>query len=382
MLLLSCISLMASFWPVVIMDDDHDHHDNDNEHHVIDNDNHDDVSHNNIDNSSLQQPLLSDYDRHNSDQEESIVLQLQETSPIIIADDSNNCLNNNDNNNKNNNNDNKKTKNTSSTHHSSTTTKNTATRMNGTRRLLQLVSKEVQYLYIGCIVLLIRLPFSLCIPHYISTILYALSQQQYNVAKQDIYCLLIIGTIDSIFDFWCVFLFGYTNQRIVYHLRYDLFIKLIHQEMNFFDNTNTGELTSRLNSDCNEMANDLTWFFRFSIESIVRIIGISIYMCIRCPILSIYVLCIIPIVAIINKVYNEYLKHNVIAIQDSIAHSNSIAYETLLNIKTVIGLSTEHIESNKYHNRIHKQYTLNIRQLFITGIYYMGMYMNKMYLCV
>jgi hypothetical protein len=50
------------------------------------------------------------------------------------------------------------------------------------------------------------------------------------------------------------------------------------------------------------MAGDLTWFFRFSIESVVRITGITAYMLIRSPRLGACALSIIPIVAAVNKV--------------------------------------------------------------------------------
>jgi hypothetical protein len=42
-------------------------------------------------------------------------------------------------------------------------------RLRGTSRLLQLAAPQVLYLYAGCAVLLIRLPFSLSIPHFVST---------------------------------------------------------------------------------------------------------------------------------------------------------------------------------------------------------------------
>ena len=70
-------------------------------------------------------------------------------------------------------------------------------------------------------------------------------------------------------------------------------------------------MSSRLNSDCNEMAGDLTWFFRFSIESVVRITGITAYMLFRSPILGATALSIVVplVVAVINKLYVEQGTH-------------------------------------------------------------------------
>jgi ABC-type multidrug transport system fused ATPase/permease subunit len=247
----------------------------------------------------------------------------------------------------------------------------TAPKMSATRRLLQLASSQIMYLYLGCIVLLIRLPFSLAIPHFVSTTLAAVASSNFSSAHAEIQLLFIAGTIDAILDFWAIFLFGYANQRIVRKLRIDLFSRLLRQEVAFFDVHSSGELSSRLNSDCSEMAGDLTWFFRFSIESIVRITGITIYMIVRCPILGGCAISIIPAVATINKFYGDWLRRNAIKVQDALADANMVAQEALSNIRTVISFVTEAHECDRYESRIECQYQLNIQQLFMTALYYM-----------
>ena len=255
-----------------------------------------------------------------------------------------------------------------------TTTLITTTSTNqisATRRLLQLASSQIVYLYLGCIVLLLRLPFSLAIPHFVSTTLNAVAVSNFTSAHEEIQWLFIAGTIDAILDFWAFFLFGYANQRIVRKLRIDLFTRLLCQEVAFFDIHSSGELSSRLNSDCGEMAGDLTWFFRFSIESVVRITGITVYMMVRCPILGTCAISIIPAVAIINKSYGDWLQHNSKKVQDALADANIVAQEALSNIRTVIAFVTEYQECERYEDRIERQYQLNIQQLFMTALYYM-----------
>jgi hypothetical protein len=56
----------------------------------------------------------------------------------------------------------------------------TTSRFDGTRRLLAVAKPQLSYLYIGCVTLLIRMPFSLSIPHFVSTTLGALSNAEYN----------------------------------------------------------------------------------------------------------------------------------------------------------------------------------------------------------
>jgi ABC-type multidrug transport system fused ATPase/permease subunit len=130
-------------------------------------------------------------------------------------------------------------------------------RIRGTLRLLSLAKPQTMYLYIGCITLLVRLPFSFSIPHFVSTTLGALSQSEYEKARREIMWLFLLGTIDACLDFWCIFWFGYANQRIVRGVRIDTFKSIMKQEIGYFDKTTSGELASRLNSDCGEMAGDI-----------------------------------------------------------------------------------------------------------------------------
>jgi ABC-type multidrug transport system fused ATPase/permease subunit len=112
-------------------------------------------------------------------------------------------------------------------------------------------------------------------------------------------------------------------------------------------------------------------FFRFSIESVVRISGITAYMLWRSPRLGAYALSIVPVVAIVNKYYGNWLKENATKVQDALAKANSVAQETLACIRTVIAFASEDFEYDKYVERINEQFRLNVRQTYISGVYFM-----------
>ena len=104
-----------------------------------------------------------------------------------------------------------------------------------------------------------RLPFSLVIPHLVATTLASLISEDFSGARREVLLLFLLGTVDAVLDFWCVFLFGKAKENIVRAVRVDTFSSLMRQDQSFFDRTNTGDLISRLTSDCGEMAGDLTW---------------------------------------------------------------------------------------------------------------------------
>eukprot|EP00041_Stephanoeca_diplocostata_P034246 m.1153954 g.1153954 ORF g.1153954 m.1153954 type:complete len:943 (+) comp24487_c0_seq19:419-3247(+) len=241
----------------------------------------------------------------------------------------------------------------------------------GTFKLLQLARPHKYWLYAGCIVLLIRLPFSLSIPHWVSQTIGALIDQNWEKAKWSITYLVICGTMDSIFDFWCVYLFGLAQQKIIRSLRLDLFAAILRQEIGFFDTTKTGEITSRLTADTAEMANDLTNVFRFTLEAIVRIGGIIGYMFYRSWRLGLLALAIIPITSIINHFYARWLRGNQESVQSALARANSVAEEVIVSIRTVASFAMEAGEHARYTVQINTYYVLVMKQIFMQGVYYM-----------
>jgi ABC-type multidrug transport system fused ATPase/permease subunit len=214
-------------------------------------------------------------------------------------------------------------------------------------------------------------------PHLVSECLTSIGTGDYEKAIHYIYQLFIVGTIDAGLDFWGFFLFGYANQNIVKTLRTSLFRKLLGNEVAFFDRHESSQLASRLSGDCSEMAGDLTWFFRFSIESVIRIVGIATYMLVRSPILATACLSIVAPVAIINKYYGDWLRSNAVLVQDAVAQANAVAHEALCNIRTVLSFCGEAREVANYERSIQRQYELNIQQLFLTALYYMGTYTSR-----
>lgn len=241
----------------------------------------------------------------------------------------------------------------------------------GTFKLLELARPHRSWLYAGCLILLLRLPFSLSIPHWVAETIGALIDKQWSVATWNVIYLCICGTCDSILDFWCVYLFGLAQQKIIRSLRLDLFAAILRQDIGFFDTTKTGEITSRLTADTAEMANDLTWVFRFTIEAIVRIGGIIGYMFIRSWRLGLLAMGVIPITAVINHFYARWMRTNQEKVQTALADANTVAEEVIASIRTVFSFAMEQGEHTRYHQKIQTYYILVVQQVFIQGVYYM-----------
>lgn len=81
-------------------------------------------------------------------------------------------------------------------------------------------------------------------------------------------------------------------------------------------------------------------------------------------------LAIIPITAVINFFYGRFLHHNQVKVQTALADANHVANEVVGAIRTVFSFATEPAEHARYKCRIDTYYALNVRQIFVTAIYF------------
>jgi len=68
----------------------------------------------------------------------------------------------------------------------------------GTRQLLELTKPHSNMLWISCAVLLVRLPLSLSIPHWVAETIGDLSQGNYSSANWNVLYLVLCGTGDAV----------------------------------------------------------------------------------------------------------------------------------------------------------------------------------------
>ena len=142
---------------------------------------------------------------------------------------------------------------------------------------------------------------------YISKIVYAAINQLLFSC-----CLMpsrLLARSISCFDRWC---FIFLSERYDYILCFHFDSLYIHSFRTSCCNISSkfvghyarpmvfvctwlGILLLRLSLDCGKMPCDLTWFFWFSIEMVLRIMGIATFMLWCCPVLDGFVLIIVPL---------------------------------------------------------------------------------------
>lgn len=153
-------------------------------------------------------------------------------------------------------------------------------------------------------------------------------------------------------------------------LRLRVYDAIMHSSLSFFDQCSTGDLVSRLTSDCSAIANDLSWVFRWSVESVVRVVGVSAYLMYVSWRLALVAYAIVPVIALVNRMYGNFLHSNSEKVQAAMASANSVAQECIAAARTVLAFSQQPYELKRYQQHVDTHYSLCMLQGALDGAYF------------
>ncbi|XP_072103933.1 ABC transporter B family member 1-like isoform X4 [Mobula birostris] len=162
----------------------------------------------------------------------------------------------------------------------------------------------------------------------------------------------------AVCSFFRAYFFALAGHRLVARLRKRLFGSIIKQEIAFFDENRTGELTNRLSSDTQIIQNTLTVNLSMLLRYTLQIIGSIVLMFVVSPALTGVLLASVPVVAIGGVLYGEFVKRLRKKFQDELAAVGSTAEETISNIRTVRTYCSEKKSEELYGKGIDKSYQI------------------------
>jgi ABC transporter fused permease/ATP-binding protein len=170
--------------------------------------------------------------------------------------------------------------------------------------------------------------------------------------------LLALFFVQSVLVSVRYYLFTVVGDRIVADLRKTLFDSLVGREMSFFDQSKTGELTSRLASDTQVLQSAVTTNLSMALRYSVQVIGGIIVLMLTSLKLSLVLLVLLPIVFGIAIVYGRRVRRLSRDVQDAIAESTSVAEEALGGIRTVRSFAREDFEIGRYDRAVERSFAL------------------------
>lgn len=182
--------------------------------------------------------------------------------------------------------------------------------------------------------------------------------------------LVVLGIGRSLFGYCKEFTFDRNSQTIGTEMRKDLFAHLQTLSMDYFDNTNTGELMARVKEDVDKVKDAFGMTGMLIIQITLYIISVLYCMFSLSPLLG-----ILPLAVMIfggglsfalekkfDKVYSDISEEN--------ARLTTVAEENLAGVRTVKAFARERFEIEKFAKHNKHYYELNMEQARIVARFY------------
>jgi len=227
------------------------------------------------------------------------------------------------------------------------------------RRLLSLARPEARTLLAGTFFLVIGSGMSLLYPQKMRQIIdEALGARDRAMIDRIALGMALIFAVQSLAVALRYYLFTTAGERVVTRLRQTLFASLMSQEVAFFDERKTGELTNRLASDTTVLQNTVSSNISMVLRNAVQALGGIAMLFYTSPALTLVMLAVVPPVAMGAVIYGRRVRKLSKEVQDALAASSEVAEESLSGVRTVRSFAAEKSEVARYRSAVEKSFDL------------------------
>lgn len=223
------------------------------------------------------------------------------------------------------------------------------------RRLLKLSSPDLPFLLVAFFFLAMAVLGETLIPHYSGRVIDILGGDFDPDAFASAIFFMCLFSVGSSLSAGCrggSFLF--TMSRINLRIREQLFSSLLRQDLGFFQETKTGELSSRLSSDTSLMSRWLPFNANVLLRSLVKAVGLYFFMLRVSPRLTFLSLLDLPLTIAAEKVYNSRHQAVLREIQDEVAKAGQVVREAVGGLQTVRSFGAEEHEVSRYREALER----------------------------
>lgn len=182
--------------------------------------------------------------------------------------------------------------------------------------------------------------------------------------------ILIIGVGRGVGGYLKEYIFDVVSIKIAAKLRKDLFSHIESLSIDYFDDTNTGELMARVKDDVDAVWNALGYVGMLIIEVVIHV-SIVLY----CMFALNWKLAFLPLAAMILMGFTAvFMERKLDKVYEAISEENArltaIAEENLAGVRTVKAFAREKFEIQKFLSHNRRYYDLNMQQSKMLVRYY------------
>ncbi len=217
-------------------------------------------------------------------------------------------------------------------------------------RLYSIAQPEVKFLLWGLVFLILSSGAGLAYPQMVRWMVDNVLQPK----RMDLLLPVVLGlfaafTLQGIASSARYYLFTLSGERMVIRLRKRLYSQILSQEVSFFDFNRTGDLMSRLSSDCTTLQNTVSVNVSQGLRNLGQVVGGLAFMFYTSWKLSSLMLVLIPPIALVTVIFGRNIRKYSKESQAALADASIVADETISGVRTVKSFVQEVSETSRYN---------------------------------
>lgn len=193
-----------------------------------------------------------------------------------------------------------------------------------------------------------------------------------NYQRLTLMLITMIGVLvaQAVVQFSNTYLSGWLGQHVIRDIRVQLYRKILHLRLKFFDNTPIGRLVTRAISDVETLADVFSEGMAAiagDMLQLVLVIGVMVYTDWRLAAIS---LSTIPLMLFSTYVFKEKIKKSFNEVRTAVANLNAFVQEHITGMNIVQIFGSETIEAEKFRAINAEHRDANIRSIWYYSVYY------------
>ncbi|KAG7315896.1 hypothetical protein KOW79_020762 [Hemibagrus wyckioides] len=157
--------------------------------------------------------------------------------------------------------------------------------------------------------------------------------------------------------------------RFICRVKRQLFSCLLKQEIGFFETTKTGDITSRLSTDTNLMAQAVALNVNVLLRTLIKTMGMLYLMFSLSWKLTVLTLMETPLTGLLQNIYDTHYQRLSKEVQDSIARANDAAGEAVSGIRTIKSFNAKQSEKSRYDKRLMDTHNIKTQRDTVRALY-------------
>jgi ATP-binding cassette subfamily B protein len=237
-------------------------------------------------------------------------------------------------------------------------------------RVLSLAKPEWRELSMGFLFLVISSAAGLVFPRGIQELLDGVlaDESGASIDRAALFMLAVLA-LQALTSSLRYMFFTRSGERVVARLRKELYASILKQEVAFFDERKTGELTSRLASDTSVLQNAVSVNVSMGLRNIATALGALVLIWVISWRLTLVMLAVVPPIAFGAVIYGRRLRALAREVQDALGKSSDVAVESISGLRTVRAFGAEAKEAARYGAAVDTSFDLASRRIRMSAVF-------------